>query len=348
VAASNNFTIFIDQPTTLQANVTVPQTCSLYFIGSGYISTSNGYTLTVDGPVIGNNTQANLFTGAGTNTLTATNANWFFNGNMNITGNQVIGGNLTVTGGITGQPAIQGDFKNLQGSATGVDSHVTYTADQLVLQSATSQFTTIGAGINGLDTGTIAASTWYSVWAIYNPTTAAYAGLLSLNTTSPTLPTGYTFYCRLGWIQTDSTANKYPLSFKQYNRDVTLVVLSTGNVTGAVLIASGASGAVGNSSPTSTATWTAFPLTTNVPTTASKIKILLRGSGSATVIAAPNPNYGGYANTSNPPLCIQTSGAELHCVMAEFAIETPGSPAIYYANLGGTGYLFQLGWSDNL
>jgi len=60
------------------------------------------------------------------------------------------------------------------------------------------------SGVNGLDTGTEAASRWYYVWIIYNPTTDTAAGLLSLSSSAPTLPTGYTKKRRIGVIRNDS------------------------------------------------------------------------------------------------------------------------------------------------
>jgi len=54
--------------------------------------------------------------------------------------------------------------------------------------SVSVDFTTTGA--NGLDTGSMSASTWYHVYLISNGTTIA--GLASTSSTSPTMPSGYT------------------------------------------------------------------------------------------------------------------------------------------------------------
>lgn len=63
------------------------------------------------------------------------------------------------------------------------------------------------AGANGLDTGTEAVSTMYYLWVIYNPTTATVAGLLSLSSTTPTMPSGYTYKRRVGECYNDSGGN---------------------------------------------------------------------------------------------------------------------------------------------
>lgn len=54
------------------------------------------------------------------------------------------------------------------------------------------------SGVNGLDTGTAAASNWYYLWLIYNGTTQTTSCLLSLSGTSPTLPANYTYAALLG------------------------------------------------------------------------------------------------------------------------------------------------------
>lgn len=67
-------------------------------------------------------------------------------------------------------------------------------ADIIFTSAATISIASSGA--NGLDTGSEAADTWYYVYAIYNPSTQAEAGLLSVtnesDTGSVTLPSGYT------------------------------------------------------------------------------------------------------------------------------------------------------------
>jgi len=53
-------------------------------------------------------------------------------------------------------------------------------------------------GINGLDTGSLTANTIYNIWLIDNG--AAIASLASTSYTAPTLPSGYTYKCRVGTI----------------------------------------------------------------------------------------------------------------------------------------------------
>lgn len=64
------------------------------------------------------------------------------------------------------------------------------------------------SGANGLDTGSIAASTWYYVFVIAdssnkNPT----AGMVSLSATAPTLPFGYDSIRLIGAVKTDGSSH---------------------------------------------------------------------------------------------------------------------------------------------
>ncbi len=74
----------------------------------------------------------------------------------------------------------------------------------LNLQSVSETVDITVSGAGGLDTGTEASDTWYAVYVIYNPTSAGVSSLLSTSFTSPTLPSGYTFYRRVGEILNDS------------------------------------------------------------------------------------------------------------------------------------------------
>lgn len=63
------------------------------------------------------------------------------------------------------------------------------------------------SGANGLDTGSEAAHTWYSIWVIYNPTTSTTAGLLSTSEIAPTMPSGYTKKRMVGHVRNGASSN---------------------------------------------------------------------------------------------------------------------------------------------
>lgn len=75
----------------------------------------------------------------------------------------------------------------------------------ILLNQDTTVYTTF-VGLNGLDTGTIAASTWYYLYVIYDPTFNYPTGCLLSTSVNPILPYGYGNYRRIGWIRTDITA----------------------------------------------------------------------------------------------------------------------------------------------
>lgn len=56
----------------------------------------------------------------------------------------------------------------------------------------------LGSGVGGLDTGTIAASTWYYFYAIRRPDTGVTDVVFSANSSAPTLPSSYTQYRYIG------------------------------------------------------------------------------------------------------------------------------------------------------
>ncbi len=80
-------------------------------------------------------------------------------------------------------------------------------ANDIVVSTAISANNTV-AGAGGLDTGTVAASTFYAVYVLddstgYNSPT----GLLSLSATAPVIPGGYDMYRRVGFVLTDATSD---------------------------------------------------------------------------------------------------------------------------------------------
>ena len=243
---------------------------------------------------------------------------------------------------------VQGMFKNLQASATGTTAPVTVTADEISVENGSNAYATLrnvslsiagtSSGVaNGLDTGALAASTWYSLWVIWNGTTAA--GLMSLSATAPTMPGGYTHKARVGWIRTDASGSKFPLSFKQYGRKVQYVVTATGNVQGMPQLAGGLAGS------TSTPTWVAVGVGNFVPTTASRISVVGNlGGTSQNLIAAPNNSYGAGGSATNPPP-LMVNYTNVGSIGVEMSLE---STNIYWASAGTLSYIFCQGWEDNL
>ena len=73
--------------------------------------------------------------------------------------------------------------------------YMEHTASQFSIAITTS-------GINGLDAGSEATSKWYAVFLVSG--SSGVGGLLSLSDSAPTMPSGFTYKRRLGWVYNHS------------------------------------------------------------------------------------------------------------------------------------------------
>lgn len=236
--------------------------------------------------------------------------------------------------------SIQGTFKNLKvTNGATANSQVAITVDEIALETSGNLYYTArtvsvtastgSSGANGLDTGSVAASTWYSVWVIYNGTTVA--SLLSLSSTTPTLPSGYTYKARVGWVLTDGSRNL--MRTLQYGRKTQYQVTAATNTATLPGMAGG----------TATA-WTAVAIAAFVPPTACRIDVSAFSDGSGfDVGVVPNNGYATSGGLTNVYPLFITSG---DFITVEMAIE--GSN-IYWSSAGSVdNALACFGWEDNL
>ena len=70
----------------------------------------------------------------------------------------------------------------------------------------------VGSGNGALDTGAIAATTWYHVFLIRRPDTGVVDVLISLSVSAPTLPSGYTQFRRIGSLLTNGSSQWTPFT----------------------------------------------------------------------------------------------------------------------------------------
>jgi len=245
---------------------------------------------------------------------------------------------------------VQGQFKNLK-TAWASNTTLTITADQITLYAPTlpawltvstvNLTNTIStSGANGLDTGSVANSTWYYSYVIYNPTTLTTASLISLSSTAPTLPSGYTYFARVGSFITDGSA--HIVGFTQKGKSIQYMVGSNASLPQA---ASGPSGSV------SVPTWTAVSISSFIPPTTSKITVMLfSGSTNSNAMAAPNNNYGAAGSTTNPPPLslagTQSAGIYSNNIMGTFVCEQTSN--FYYASTAATSGLYVVNYEDNI
>lgn len=95
-------------------------------------------------------------------------------------------------------------FTIATGQAMSDDNTTMMTLASAITKSSAGTWV-VGSASNGLDTGTVANSTWYFAWLIYDPTHGITDILFSLSATSPTMPTNYTKKRLLGPLRTGAS-----------------------------------------------------------------------------------------------------------------------------------------------
>lgn len=259
---------------------------------------------------------------------------------------------------ITMSPTVVGGFRGLKVQTTS-NSLTSVTADAITVEdssgnghratavSLTSIDITASAGANALDAGSVASATWYSVWVIYNGTTVA--GLLSLSATAPTLPSGYTFKARVGWVRTDGSSHL--LRTLQLGNLAQYVLGTNPTVVPPIADTSGA--AVGTYSNTSPVLAT-VSVANVVPSTARAIIVVAnsfwKGGNRAQMLVAPNTGWGGTnngpegSNGNSFPIWIGETGTTGWIMQARILLEA--TTIAWAANQ--TVALGCLAWEDNL
>jgi hypothetical protein len=236
-------------------------------------------------------------------------------------------------------------FKKLSIKVTDT-THVTLAADYITVTDGTNFQTlafnqainlgTTGAG--ALDTGTIAIDTWYHIWAIAKAdgTTSAIA---SASSTSPTMPSGYTYKARMGAVQTiHASATLYGTWQLGKNAQYVVGLAQTSHLP---------SMGTGNSGSVGTPTWTALAVSSFVPPTASQIKVVLGAGidGANIIAAAPNNSYGSDTSNSGAPMIMTNTNGAFLTSTGKMLLE---STNIYWASTGATNYIACMGWEENL
>jgi hypothetical protein len=187
----------------------------------------------------------------------------------------------------------------------------------------------VGSGNGGLDTGAIAASTWYAVYIIKRTDTNVVDVIYSTNGTAPTLPTNYTLFRRIGWVFTNGSSQftrwvQTGRTFTWYDKvgDVNNETpASTNRIVKTVTAPINTMGIFQVQGTTTTATWYDFGATALDDAVPTATNAILRNTVSATWAT-------GVMN-----------------------IQVDASHQIYYRvdQLTGTKvYILTLGWIDNL
>lgn len=242
------------------------------------------------------------------------------------------------------------------------DTHVDIDADSVILRDTnnvsicvnsvnlTIDCTTTGA--NALDASSLANSTWYFLFVIFNPTTGTTAGLASTSATSPTLPSGYTFFSRVGSIPTNGSAVFHRILQKGRRTQYVVAAATTTvvpNITNGIQ-----SSTYSATSPTLVAK-TVVGNGFVAPSTAVAINVIAlnlyaAGTGGS-VLVAPNTTYGG---TNRGP---SGSAGNAYPLWSSYSSNVPEQPSawimletttIAYAADNTGSAISCLGWEDNL
>jgi len=199
--------------------------------------------------------------------------------------------------------------------------------------AVTINLTTTGA--NALDTGTLAASTWYYIFLISTGTTVA--GLASKNL-NPSLPATYLYSVRLGAMQTDASSKLYRT--RQVGTKAQYVVTASSNTASLWMLSNASIGSV------TFPTYNAVPVrgaNRAAPNTATRVSLVVSSYGGVgSILVAPNGDYGAYNAVTNPPPF--ASNAVNAALTGEIVLE---SSSIYVASSNGTtSAVLASGWYD--
>jgi hypothetical protein len=190
--------------------------------------------------------------------------------------------------------------------------------------------TITSSGVNGLDTGSEAAI-WYHIYVIYNGTTVA--SLLSASSTSPTMPSGYTYKKYVGAVYNASS------NFRDFYQRGNNVSFPQATVNNTVF----------------TTSWVSRDFAAFVPTTATRIRGELRGvSGDTVSVNISIASYGsgtGDTGLDQQIVYIYTYSQSGVQAAGHFDVAVKTAQTLYVKSiyaLGGSD-IYSSGWSyDNI
>ncbi|WP_445372742.1 hypothetical protein ACH518_09695 [Methylomonas sp. HW2-6] len=249
--------------------------------------------------------------------------------------------------------AVSGSAKNLRSSATGASVSISISADEIVVKNTLGESVTLenvavvlntaSVGVNGLDSGILAANTWYDRYIIYDGATPA--ALMCVSGNSPVLPAGYAFKAYVGAFRTDNTVNKFPVGFTQAGGMFQPRVSASGNLPALPVMANGV---VGSGMSSATPTWGAVAVRGVVaPPNATAVHFVVgcfTNTSGAQFIVAPNNQYGGLGLT-NSPAPIASNGYGFANFQGRLLLE---SNNIFYVSGSASLTMYCFGWEEAL
>ena len=189
------------------------------------------------------------------------------------------------------------------------------------------------SGINGLDTGTVAASTVYSVFLIADPVNPSNhdALLISLSSTQPLMPFNYSIFKLIGYVVTDASSHILKgywsagnSATRQFTFDAPILALNAGTQT----------------------SYTGVALTTFVPAV-NNTPVVIYSNFTANA-AADIENLQGYNSTGDAVTIIApVAGATAHTTSQNTVLAqlNTAAPSIKYKVSAGSVSLYVAGYT---
>lgn len=192
-------------------------------------------------------------------------------------------------------------------------------------------------GVGGLDSGAIAANTWYNIFAISNG--SANSCLASLSATAPAMPAGYVFKMRLGATRTSSAAATLWPIYQQGN--VSRFSAASAVVADQEMLI-GVAGTCGAAPLALVATPTVWGV--HIPTTASEVLTLLYAPITSQTCAAS------FNDTASPSLnaTCAVSYNNTSIQSAQAAFRYMGVATLFACGSGLSGRVNISGWVDHV
>ena len=163
---------------------------------------------------------------------------------------------------------------------------------------------TVTSTANGMDGEAVGTSQWLYLWLIDNGSAAA--GLAGTSSTAPTMPSGYTYKCRIGTVYIDSSGNL--MRFRQSGQIYAWTTVA--GVTNNTLLRYTNTGAFGTScnATTNPITYTLLSnLSSLIAPTATDVQFAYgngynNAANSIVCITPSASDYGGATSVNQPPL----------------------------------------------
>ena len=314
-------------------DVDAPFTFAVLNNSAGNITIDGSGSQTIDG-----STTITIPTGAGAIFFTD-GSNWFTVGKNFFQAGSGISFN-TATSPISVSAQIPGFLSGLTMSTAGSSTTMAIAAGAandaantalMILSAAINKTTAswvVGTNQGGLDTASIANNTWYHWYIIQRPDTGVTDVIFSTSASSPTLPTDYTLYRRIGSGRTNGSAQW--THFRQYGDEFIwdVPILDVNGI-----------------APTGSTTLHVLTVPTGVNVIA-RVHGAFSAPGTASVLLQSGTNSSSAPGTpsGNTTMIIPSAGGS---TVGEFSYMTDTSAQIRQQTSGtSTLYILTTGWND--